>query len=69
MKKWNLFSAIFQIAIGVAAIICYVIIAASGEALGKWTVTLILAITFVVIGVINAVDYAKSRKTQDTDTD
>mgnify|MGYP006897802112 CR=1 FL=1 len=61
MRWWNLFAAIFQIVVGIAAIVAYVIIAASGEALGKWTVTLLLAIAFVVIGVIGLVDWNKSK--------
>ena len=61
MKKWNLFAAIFQIAVGVAAILAYIFVAASGEPLGKWTVTLILAIAFVGMGVINAIDYVRSK--------
>lgn len=64
MKKWNLFAAIFQIVVGIAAIIAYIVIAASGEPLGKWTITLLLAIAFVVMGVINAIDYVKSNKKQ-----
>ena len=64
MKKWNLFAAIFQIVVGIAAIIAYIIIATSGEPLGKWTITLILAIAFVVMGVINTIDYVKSNKKQ-----
>ncbi|MBQ2857448.1 MAG: hypothetical protein U0M60_06490 [Clostridia bacterium] len=61
MRWWNLFAAIFQIVVGIAAIVAYVIIAASGEALGKWTVTLLLAIAFVVIGVIGIIDWNKSK--------
>ncbi|MBE6531007.1 MAG: hypothetical protein E7679_02795 [Ruminococcaceae bacterium] len=64
MKKWNLFAAIFQIVVGIAAIVAYIILATSGEPMGKWTVTLILAIAFVVIGAINAVDHVRSNKTQ-----
>ena len=60
MKKWNLFSSIFQIVVGVLAIVSYIVIAASGEPLGKWTVTLILALAFVVLGVIGIVDWKKS---------
>ena len=62
MKRWNLFAAIFQVIAGIAAIIAYILIAASGEPLGKWTITLVLAIAFLIIGVINAVDYVKSDK-------
>ena len=64
MKKWNLFAAIFQIVVGIAAIVAYIVVAASEEPLGKWTITLILAIAFVVMGVINAIGYLKSNKTQ-----
>lgn len=62
MSKWYLFSSIFQIAVGIAAIIAYAVIAASGEALGKWTITLILAIAFLIMGVIGIVDWKKSKK-------
>ena len=64
MKKWNFFAAIFQIVVGIAAIVAYIVVAASEEPLGKWTITLILAIAFVVMGVINAIGYLKSNKTQ-----
>ncbi len=61
MNKWHLFSSIFQIVVGIAAIIAYVVIAVSGEPLGRWTITLLLAIAFVVIGVIGLVDWNKSK--------
>ena len=62
MSKWRLFSSIFQIVVGIAAIIAYIVIAASGEPLGKWTVTLLLAIAFAVIGVIGIADWKKSNR-------
>lgn len=62
MNKWRLFSSVFQIVAGVAAIIAYVVIVASGEALGKWRITLILAIAFLITGVIGIVDWKKSKK-------
>lgn len=62
MKKWYLFSAIFQIAIGISAIVAYIFIAFSGEPLGRWTVTLILAIAFVILGFVGMIDYVKSNK-------
>lgn len=62
MKKWNLITSIFQIAVGIAAIVAYIVIAASGEPIGRWTVTLILAIAFLVIGVIGVIDYKKSNQ-------
>ena len=62
MSKWRLFSSIFQIVVGIAAVIAYIVIAASGEPLGKWTVTLLLAIAFVVIGAIGIADWKKSNR-------
>ena len=62
MKEWNLFAAIFQIVVGIAAIVAYIFVAASGEPLGKCTITLILAIAFVVMGVIGLIGFLKSRK-------
>ena len=62
MKTWNLFASIFQIVIGVAAIAAYIVLAVGEEPLGKWTVTLILAIAFVVLGVIGLVDWIRSRE-------
>ena len=62
MKKWNLFAALFQIIVGIAAIVAYIIIAVSDEPIGKWTVTLILAIAFVVMGIISFIDYLKSNR-------
>ena len=61
MSKWRLFSSIFQIVVGITAIVAYIIIAASGEPLGKWTITLLLAVAFVVIGVIGIADWKKSK--------
>ena len=60
MKKWNLFASLFQIVVGIAAIIAYVVIATSGEDLGRWTITLFLAIAFVVMGIIGIVDWKKN---------
>lgn len=62
MRKWYLFSSIFQVIIGIAAIIAYIVIAVSGEPLGKWTVTLILAIAFVIIGVVGIAEWRKANK-------
>ena len=62
MEPRKIVSSIFQITVGIAAIIAYIVIAASGEPLGKWTVTLLLAIAFVVIGVIGIADWKKSNR-------
>ena len=60
MGKGYLYSSIFQVIVGIAAIIAYIVIAAAGEPLGKWTVTLTLAIAYVIMGVIGIVEWKKS---------
>ena len=60
-SKCYLFSSIFQVIVGIAAIIAYTVIAAAGEPLGKWTVTLILAIAFVIVGVIGILEWFKTK--------
>ena len=62
MKKWYLFTAIFQILVGIAAIIAFIFVSVSGEPLGKWIITLIISIAFVVMGVINIINYVKLKK-------
>lgn len=62
MKKWHLISSIFQLCIGIAAVAAYVAIANGGEPIGKWTVTLILAIAFIILGAIGIADWIKEKK-------
>ena len=60
-SKWQLVASIFQLTVGLAAIISFAILAFGGENMAKWIVTLILSVAFVVLGVIGIIDY-KSNK-------
>ena len=60
-RKRNLIVSIFQVAIGSFAIAAFVAVGLSGEHMARWIVTLILAITYVVLGVMGIIDY-KSNK-------
>ena len=60
-NKWQLFSSIFQLTVGMLAVLSFAILGFSGENMTKWIVTLILAIAFIVLGIIGIVDY-KSNK-------
>ena len=60
-SKWQLFASIFQLAVGVMAIVSFIIIAFCGEEIKRWIVTLILAIAFVVLGIIGIIDYKTKR--------
>ena len=56
-SKWQLFSSIFQLVIGLMAIIAFFVLAINSENMVKWTITLILSIAFVVLGIIGIIDY------------
>lgn len=60
-SKWQLFSSVFQLVVGVMAIAAFVILGLGGEDMTRWIITLLLAIAFVVMGIIGILDY-KSQK-------
>lgn len=64
-SKWSLFVSIFQLIIGTLAIFSFIIIAGSGTDVKKWTVTFVLAIVYVILGIIGIVDYTKINKRKD----
>lgn len=55
-SKWRLFAAVFQLTVGILAIASFVILAIGGEPVREWIVTLVLAVAFVVLGIIGLVD-------------
>ncbi|MGI6510238.1 MAG: hypothetical protein ACOX1L_06665 [Erysipelotrichaceae bacterium] len=61
MKKRYLYASILQLVFGIAAVIMYVYLSGIGESTGKWTITLFLAIGYVVSGIIGIVDYNKNK--------
>ena len=61
MKKWPLVSSIFQLVVGTAAVAAYIVLALGGEPMGKWTVTLLLAIAYIVLGIIGIADWRKQK--------
>ena len=60
-SKWQLIASIFQLIVGLAAIISFAILGFGGECMAKWIVTLIVSVAFVVLGIIGIIDY-KSNK-------
>lgn len=58
-SRWSLFTALFQLVFGLLAIVAFVVLAINGESMGRWIVTLILAIGFVVLGMIGIFNYKK----------
>lgn len=62
MKNWRLVASILQLCVGVAAVVTYIIVANHNEPLGKWTVTLFLAIAYIVLGALGIADWIKAKK-------
>ena len=60
-SKRNLINSIFQLVIGFLSIAAFVVVGLSGENMTKWIITLILAITYVVLGVIGIIDYRSNK--------
>lgn len=58
-KKWPLISSIIQLIIGVAAALTIVLLAFNGEDTAKWTITLILSVAFIVLGIWGIIDYKR----------
>ena len=59
-SKWHLIASVIQVIFGILAILAFIILAVNGENMTRWIVTLLLAIAFVVIGIIGIVSYFKT---------
>ena len=58
-SKLFLISSIVQLLFGILAFIAYIILYINGEDMTKWTITLLLALAFIIIGIIGIVLYKK----------
>lgn len=58
-NKWPLFGAIFDIIVGVAGILSFIIIYVSGDSVKKWLPSLVLSIIFLIIGVCEFIHWRK----------
>jgi hypothetical protein len=58
-KKWELFASIFQLLVGVAAIASFVVLATGGEDMTRWIITVVLAVGYLVMGIMGIIDWIK----------
>ncbi len=56
-SKWHLAASVFQLIIGLLAIIAFCILCAGGENMVKWTITLLLAVGYVIMGIVGIIRY------------
>ena len=62
MKNKRYFIAsVIQLVIGIIAIASFFAISTSGENMTKWVITLVLAVAYVVLGIIGIID-CKTKK-------
>jgi len=59
-SKWRLAASVAQLLAGLAAIVSFVVLAGNGENMTKWIITLLLAIAFVILGIIGILEYIKA---------
>lgn len=50
--KWYLVASIFELIIGMAAVVAFIVLCVNGENMMKWIVTLILSVVFIVLGIV-----------------
>ena len=60
-SKKQLFASIFQLAVGTLAIVLFAILGLGGEGMTKWIITLILAVIYVIWGIVGIIDYILKR--------
>ncbi len=60
-SKWNLFASIFQVVIGLLAVITFLVIMNETEDMTKWIITLLLSIGYIVLGILGIIGYVKSK--------
>lgn len=61
-SKWPLAASVFQLVVGLLAIIAFCILCAGGENMVKWIITLLLAVGYVIMGIVCIIHYRSIKK-------
>lgn len=56
-SKLSLVGSIIQLVFGILAIGAFVVLLMNGEDISKWIITLLLAVAFVIVGIIGIISY------------
>ncbi len=56
-SKRNRIVEIFQLIVGILAMISFIVLGINGEDLTKWIITLLLSIGYVILGIIGMIDH------------
>jgi hypothetical protein len=55
----RLFASIFQLVVGLAAVAAFAVLATGGEDVTRWIITLVLALGYIVMGVMGIIEWRK----------
>ena len=58
-KNFSFIASIFEIVVGIFAIVAFITLAINGESLLKWAIALILAILLIGIGINGIIKFCK----------
>ena len=61
-SKWHLAISVFQLVVGLLAIIAFCILCADSENMVKWIITLLLAAGYVIMGIVCIIHYRSIKK-------
>ena len=56
---WPLIASIFQLVVGVLAIAAFAVMVSGGEDMTRWIITLVLALGYVVMGIMGIIEWRK----------
>lgn len=61
-KRFDLIASIIQVIIGLCGIVAYIVLLTShSENMLKWTITAVLSVAFLVIGIMRIIGYFKNK--------
>ena len=60
-SKWYLIASVFELTIGIVAVLSFVILGLNDENMIKWIVTLILSVALIVLGIIGIFNYRSNK--------
>ncbi len=60
-SKWYLIASVFELIIGIVAVVAFVISGLNDENMIKWIVTLILSVALIVLGIVGIKNYRSEK--------
>ena len=56
INRRKLIVSLFQLIVGLFAVVAFFVVGLGGEDMARWIVTLVLAVSYVVMGVVGLLD-------------